>query len=157
MQQICHFFYGGDWNPFAKEAETAYKKLTEERRIADPSNEMPDGKVFPKLDSWPDYVIAESKSTFWKMERAISRNSEAKATEIETLWKEAQSQNKVDKWLESVEADEAEKAMCFYMRSLHELFAPNDKSVDFRLYITESGIVQRPNVPEGFSLEAYEG
>ena len=157
MQFKYRFFYGGNWNPFAKEAEDSYRRLSEERKLADPNNEQPTEKLFPKLDSWPQYVISESCSTFWLMERAIGICSDMRDREIEDIWKDASSSGKVDKWLKSVEADEIEKAMCYYIKTLHEAYAPNDKTVDFKLYFSEGSKAKRMNVEEGFSLTPYEG
>ncbi|MBO6031748.1 MAG: hypothetical protein J6Q22_09765 [Prevotella sp.] len=157
MQLKYKYFYGGDYNPYKKEAEEAYRKLTEERKIADPENMRPTEMVFPILDSWANYVIAESKSTFWQMERAIGLNSESKASEIETIWKEAVGERKVDKWIVSGDGDEAEKAICYYMKVVHGMFAPGDRTVDFRLYFSEGGESRRLDVGEGFSLDPYEG
>ena len=71
MQLKYKYFSGGRWNPYAKDEKETYKKITEERRIADPMNEMPIDKVYPTLDSWAEYVIATSLSTFWKLEKEI--------------------------------------------------------------------------------------
>ena len=35
MQLKYKFYYGGNHNPFKREAEEAYRKLSEERKIAD--------------------------------------------------------------------------------------------------------------------------
>ena len=156
MQPRYKFFYGGDWNPFEKEAKEKYEKLTKERKIADPLNEKPLEEVFPKLDSWPDYVIAESKSTFWMMERAICMDEAETSSEIEEIWKAAKKNGDVDEWIVKVDGDEIEKAICHYMRVLHEMFSPNDKTVNFRLYFSEGGESERPNVKEGFTLTPYE-
>ena len=157
MQLKYRYFYGGDWNPFKKESEDAYKKLSEERKIKDPNNEIPIEKVFPTLDTWATYVIAESKSTFWQMERAIGMHSDVKSGDVENIWKEAISQRKVDKWLMEVDGDESEKALCYYMKVMHGMFAPDDRTVNFRLYFSETGNGQRMNADEGFSLTPYEG
>ena len=157
MQLKYKFYYGGNQNPFKQEAEDAYRKLSEERKIADGDNVEPTEKVFPTLASWPQYVIAESKSTFWQMERAIGMNAEAKAGEVETIWREAVGQRKVDRWILSAEGDETEKAMCYYIKVLHGMFAPNDRTVDFRLYFSEGGKAKRLDIDEGFTLSPYEG
>ena len=157
MQLKYKCYDGGSYNPFKREAEDAYRKLTEERKIADGSNKEPTEKVFPTLPSWPQYVIAESRSTFWQMERAIGENASEKAGDIETIWKEAVGQKKVSKWLHDVEGDETEKAMCYYMELLHRRFIPNDISVDFRLYFSEGGHAKRIDLNDGFSLTPYEG
>ena len=156
MQLKYKYFYGGDWNPFGKEADEAYRRLSEERKLADPQNEMPVEKVFPKLDSWPQYVISESKSTFWKMERSIANDAEAKSQEVETIWKEALGQKKVEKWIIDVEGDETEKAMCYYIKVLHGMFSPNDRTVDFRLYFSEGGKAKRLDEGDGFSQYHYD-
>lgn len=157
MQLKYRYFFGGDHNPFEKEVAETYRKLSEERKLADYDNKEPIGKVLPTLDSWPKYVIAESKSTFWQMERAISKNSEAQASGVEVIWKEALGQRKVDKWILLAEGDETEKAMCYYMKVLHEMFIPNDISVDFRLYFSESSIAKRIDTNDGVTLMPYEG
>lgn len=157
MQLKYKFFYGGNHNPFKKEAEDAYRKLSEERKIADRGNVQPTEKVLPTLSSWPQYVIAESKSTFWQMERAVGINAEAKAEEVETVWKEALGERKVDRWILSAEGDETEKAMCYYIKTVHGMFAPGDKTVDFRLYFSEGGDGKRMNADDGFTLTPYEG
>lgn len=157
MQLKYRFFYGGSHNPFEKESETAYRKLSEERKVADGKNQEPVEKLFPRLESWPEYVIAESKSTFWQMERAIGMNPEEKATEIETIWKEALGRRKVDKWILTAKGDETEKAMCYYIKALHGMFAPNDRTVDFRLYFSEGREGRRIDEDSGFSLTPYEG
>ena len=157
MQLKYKFFYGGNRNPFSKEKEEAYRKLSEERKLADSGNTGPTEKIFPTLPSWPLYVIAESKSTFWQMERAIGLNADAKATEIEAVWHEAVGQKKVDKWILSAEGDETEKAMCYYIKVLHGMFSPNDRTVDFRLYFSEGRKAKRIDTNDGFTLTPYEG
>ena len=157
MQLKYKFFYGGNRNPFLKEKEEAYRKLSEERKLADSGNAEPTEKIFPTLPSWPLYVIAESKSTFWQMERAIGLNADAKATEIEAVWHEAVGQKKVDKWILSAEGDETEKAMCYYIKVLHGMFSPTDRTVDFRLYFSEGWKAKRIDTNDGFTLTPYEG
>ena len=157
MQLKYKYFYGGDRNPFQKEVADSYRKLSEERKIANPENDQPLEKLFPSLDSWPLYVIAESKSTFWKMERAIGKYADSKAHEVENVWKDAIGQGKVDKWIISAEGDETEKAMCYYIKVQHGLFSPNDKTVDFRLYFSEGGEAKRLDTNDGFTLDPYEG
>jgi hypothetical protein len=157
MQLKYRYFYGGDWNPFAKEADAAYVKLSEERKLADPGNNLPVEKVFPSLDSWPEYVIAESKSTFWKLERSIGKHSDGKTQDIEDVWKEALALRKVEKWILDAEGDESEKALCYYIKVLHGMFAPGDRTVDFRLYFSEGGEAMRLDSGEGFSLTPYDG
>lgn len=157
MQLKYKYFYGGNYNPYKKEVEESYRKLSEERKIADSNNLEPTEKVLPTLPSWPQYIISESKSTFWKMERAIGLNAEGKVNEIETIWREAKEKRNVDKWILDSEGDETEKAMCYYMKVLHGMFVPNDKTVDFRLYFSEGGIARRIDLDDGFTLEPYEG
>ncbi len=70
MQLKYRYFYGGDWNPFAKEADAAYVKLSEERKLADPGNNLPVEKVFPSLDSWPEYV--STVLSHWSLIRIAS-------------------------------------------------------------------------------------
>ena len=156
MQLKYKFYYGGNHNPFKREAEEAYRKLSEERKIADRGNVQPTEKMFPTLSSWPQYVIAESKSTFWQMERAIGINADAKAREIEIIWQEALNHGKVDKWILSAEGDETEKAMCYYIKVQHGMFVPDDITVDFRLYFSEGGSAKRIDIDDGFSLTPYE-
>lgn len=157
MQLKYKFFYGGNRNPFLKEKEEAYRKLSEERKLANSGNTDPTEKIFPTLPSWPLYVIAESKSTFWQMERAIGLNAESKAEDIGVVWKEAVGQKKVDKWILSAEGDETEKAMCYYIKVLHGMFSPNDRTVDFRLYFSEGRKAKRIDTNDGFTLTPYEG
>lgn len=157
MQLKYKFFYGGNRNPFSKEKEEAYRKLSEERKLADSGNTEPTEKIFPTLPSWPLYVIAESKATFWQLERAIGLNADAKAAEIEIVWKEAVGKKKVEKWILSAEGDETEKAMCYYIKVLHGMFVPNDRTVDFRLYFSEGGKAKRIDTNDGFTLTPYEG
>lgn len=157
MQLKFRYFYGGDWNPFQKETAEVYKKLSEERKLVDPMNEEPTDKVLPNLQSWAEYVILESKSTFWKMERDVGKYAEEKTHGIEVVWGDALSQHKVDKWILDAEGDETEKALCYYMKVLHGMFAPNDRTVNFRLYFSESGRAKRLNTDDSFSLTPYEG
>ena len=49
MQLKYKFFYGGNRNPFSKEKEEAYRKLSEERKLADSGNTEPTEKIFPTL------------------------------------------------------------------------------------------------------------
>ena len=91
------------------------------------------------------------------MERAIGLNADAKATEIEAVWHEAVGQKKVDKWILSAEGDETEKAMCYYIKVLHGMFSPNDRTVDFRLYFSEGMKAKRIDTNDGFTLTPYEG
>lgn len=156
MQLTYKFYFGGDNNPFSKETDAAYEKLTEEREVADPEKEKPLSEVFPTLDSWADYLISNSKSVFWEMERAICKNESQKASEIEEYWEEAQRNGDVGEWLKKSEADESTKAMCFYMASLHRAFDPDDSAVDFRFYISEGMKPRSSHDGEGFSLEPYE-
>lgn len=156
MQLTYKFYFGGDSNPFEREVEEAYGKLTAEREAKDPDRERPVEELFPLLDSWADYLIANSKSVFWLMEKAISRNATEKSGEIEEFWEGAKRRGSIGEWLRESEADESTKAMCFYMASLHRVFDPIGNGVDFRYYISE-GV--KPGVShngEGFSLEAYE-
>ena len=154
MQVRYRFFQGGDWNPYEKERSAAYGKLTEERMVADPNKVEPIWEVFPKLGSWADYVIANSKSVFWLMERDISINEVDKAEEIEDIWDEAKSTGAVGEWLMKSEAEESEKAVCYYIAALHRRFDPNDPAVDFRLYISEGNKLK--DAEGGFTLEEYE-
>lgn len=156
MQLTYKFYLGGDANPFIEEAKAAYEKLTAERERADPGKEKPLEEVFPTLDSWADYLISNSKSVFWEMERAICKNESQKASEIEEFWEEAQRNGDVGEWLKKSEADESTKAMCFYMASLHRAFDPNDSTVDFRYYISEGMKPHNSDEGETFSLEPYE-
>ena len=156
MQLTYKFYFGGDFNPFEKEVEEAYGKLTEEREAADPEKVQPIEALFPTLDSWADYLIANSKSVFWQMERAICKDESNKAGEIEAFWEEANRDGEVGEWLKMSEADESTKAICFYMASLHKAFDPIGNAVDFRYYISEGLKPRISHDGEGFSLEAYE-
>lgn len=156
MQLTYRFYLGGDSNPYEEEERKAYGKLTEEREAVDPGKEKPIAVLFPQLDSWADYLIAHSKSVFWQMERAIRKGDPSKADEIEEIWDEAKSSGSVGEWLKVAEADEAEKAMCYYLSLLHREFDPKGFSVDFRYYITEGKWTSRDGGGETFSLEAYE-
>jgi hypothetical protein len=156
MQLTYKFYFGGDFNPFEKEAEEAYGKLTEERETIDPEKVQPIEELFPTLDSWADYLIANSKSVFWQMERAICKNESAKSDEIEEFWEESKRSGNIGEWLKKSEANESTKAMCFYMASLHKAFDPIGNAVDFRYYISEGTKPRNSHDGEGFSLEAYE-
>lgn len=156
MQIRYKFYRGGDINPFQKAYDEAYAKITDERERADPNKEQDINELFPKLDSWPDYVLAHSLCVFWKMERDISISGIDKAEEIEELWDEAKSSGTIGEWLKLSEAEESEKAMCFYMASLYRQYDPNSKSVDFRLYISETIDKDTGTTVQGFSLEPYE-
>lgn len=156
MQLRYRFYMGGDYNPYQKEMVSSYNKLTEERQAVDANREMPLDEIFPQLDSWADYVMANSKYTFWLMERAICKNSEGKAEEIEDIWNEAKASGQIGEWLEKSEEDESVKALCFYIAALHNKFNPDDQTVDFRLYISEGS--RQTSFTEGseYMLEAYE-
>ena len=150
------FFRGGEINPFLKEQEAAYSRITEEREIVDPNNELSVNEIFPKLESWPDYVLTNSLSVFWQMERAVSMAGINKADEIAEIWSEAKDKGSVGDWLKKSEADESEKAMCYYLASLYNQYNPDNKAVDFRLYISEKVDKSSGSVVQGFSLEPYE-
>ena len=156
MQIRYKFYFGGDSNPFQKERDAVYDKITAERAEVDPNNEKSLSEVFPTLESWPDYVLSNSKSVFWQMERAIQQNELTKASEIEDLWNEAKSDGSVGEWLKLSEADESEKALCFYIASLYNQFNPNDNTVDFRLYISEGPDSDMEDTETRFSLTPYE-
>ena len=147
MELKYRYFFGGDWNPFGKEVDGFYDKLTQEREIKDPNHEKPIAKILPELDSWSDYVVAESKSTFWKMERNICKYENDAVQFIEDFWNKALREHRVGEWLKQSEADDSEKAICFYMATLHRRFNPHDNTVDFRLYFTQS--------KSGISLKEY--
>ena len=154
MQLQDRFYYGGEWNPHAKPAEDAFVRLSEERKSRDPNNERPLKEILPELDSWPDYLLAHSLSVFWLMEKAIAQNELAMSTEIEDLWNNLGNKKWYGEWLKEAEADEPSKAMCLYMAMLHERFAPDDFTVDFRLYLSEGMNPKRGIVS---SLEPYFG
>lgn len=156
MQIRYKFFRGGDVNPFQEDMDEAYSKITTEREQVDPKKERSIGEVFPKLEAWPDYVLANSLYVFWQMERAISIGGIDKATEIADLWSEAKDSGSVGSWLRESEADDSVKAMCYYMASLYNQYDPNNKAVDFRLYISEEMDRGSGMVVQGFSLEPYE-
>ena len=145
MQLKYKYFFGGDWNPYEKEAEVALKHLVEERSIKDPKKEKPNREILPKLDSWPDYVLAASKSAFWQGERDVCHNEAQKTVEIEDLWRDATETRSIGGFIKDVEADEVEKAMCYYLASLFHRFDPDNYVVDFRLYFTESTIAYYDN------------
>ena len=139
MQLRYRFFRGGDRNPFQKEVDGVYDKITEERRNADPDGRKPLREVLPELDSWADYVVALSKSTFWQMERNVRRSRGETADKIEEFYRTAASERRLGDWLREAEADECEKALCYYIASQYYQFNPDDWVVDFRLYFTEGG------------------
>lgn len=148
------YYFGGEYNPYDKEWEEAYGKLTEEREIVDPRNEKPLVEVMPTLDSWADFVIAKSKSTFWLMERDICKSRENREEDVFEIWEEAVQKGKVGEWLKESEAEESAKAVCYYMSLQYERFCPGDYTVDFRLYLSESGKAEGREV---ISLEPYVG
>lgn len=156
MQLKYKYFAGGRWNPYAKEEKETYKKITEERRIADPMNEMPIDKVFPTLDSWAEYVIATSLSTFWKLEKEIGTCDEGKEEEIESIWKAALTNRQVPQWLLEVSGEEIEKAMCFYIMHLYKAFNPTDISVEFKLYFSEGHTAKHLDNGKQITYEVYE-
>lgn len=156
MQLKYKFYFGGDNNPFTEEVDAAYEKLTDQRDSVDPMKEKPLDQVFPELDAWPDYLIANSKSVFWQMERDICKNEREKAVEIEEFWEEAKRNGDVGEWLKASEADESTKAMCFYMAALYKTFDTTGHMVDFRYYISEGRKPMTSHDGEGFSLEPYE-
>lgn len=156
MQLRYQFYHGGDKNPYDAETLDAYRRLTAERNSIDPEKKQEACLVFPKLDSWAKYLIANSKSVFWKMERAISKNAEGKAEEIYEIWEEALRDDAVGDWLKMAEAEEATKAMCYYLCVLNRIFEPDDNEVDFRYYISEGKENPRSADQTEFSLEAYE-
>ena len=151
------YFFGGDYNPFRKERDSAYAKLTDEARLSDPEGERPTETLFPMLDSWPDYLIAESKNTFWEMERDIYKSGADSSDRIETFWNEAISNGSIGEWLKKAEADEAEKAIALYMATMHRQFNKEDNTVDFRLYFTESSAGKSLEGSEEFNINPYEG
>jgi hypothetical protein len=153
MKIKYRYYFGGDSNPYESMELEVYSRLTEEREIADPTNEKPLSDVFPTLDSWADYVLAKSKATFWEMEKEISKRGEKGAEAVYELWKDASSSGRVGDWLKESEHDESEKAMCYYMGALYEQFCPGDITVDFRLYLTEDGVSERGEI---ISLEPGE-
>ena len=156
MQIRYKFYRGGEVNPFQKEYDEAYAKITDERERVDPNRERSIGELFPRLDSWPDYVLSNSLYVFWKMEHDICVSGMDKVAEIEEIWDEAKSSGSVGEWLKMAEAEETEKAMCFYMASLYNQYNPDNKAVDFRLYISEKIDKHTGTVVQGYSLEPYE-
>ena len=151
------YFFGGGYNPFRKERDAVYARLTEEARLEDSEGARPIELLLPTLDSWPDYVIAESKNTFWEMERDVYKGGEDSAERVETLWKEALANGMIGDWLKKAEADEAEKAIALYMAILHRQFNPDDTTVDFRLYFSESDAGKSLEETEAFNINPYEG
>ena len=156
MQLRYKFYFGGNYNPYEKEAEEAYAQLTKEREAADPQKNTPLERIFPMLDGWADYLISNSKSVFWQMEKAISHDEENKASEIEELWEEGNRNGEVGEWLKKAKAEESTKALCYYMASLHNMFDPIGNAVDFRYYITEGRKPMHSNDGEWNSQEIYE-
>lgn len=151
------YYEGGDYNPFRKERDKAYSRLTEERVLVDPYRERPTEEIFPRLDGWPDYVIAESRNTFWEMERNVAKSGEDAADRVEALWREEIGSGGIGEWLKKVEADETEKALALYMASMYRQFNPEDNTVDFRLYFTESLKGHSLEATEPFNINPYEG
>ena len=156
MQLKYKYFAGGDWNPFEKEAQEALERLTEERLIKDPEAQIPNKEILPTLHSWPDYVLASSKSVFWQGERDICHNEAQKTTEIEDLWREANETRSLGNFIKEVDADEVEKAIGYYLALLFHRFNPTNYVVDFRLYFTESNASYKDNGCLS-SLEPFEG
>lgn len=139
MQIKYRYYKGGKENPFEAEVSKAYEQLTREREVADPSNEKGFEEICPRLSGWAEYVIANSKSVFWQMERALSQDEEAKSYEIGELWEEAKTNGCIGEWLKEAEGEEVIKAQCFYMAMLHRQFCPGDITVDFRYYVKGIG------------------
>ena len=156
MQIKYRFFFGGEQNPYEKEYEETYSRITEEREHIANDAEGEISEVFPKLQSWPNFVLVHSKFVFWKMEYDICKSGINKAEEILKLWEEAKLSGTIGKWLKELEEDENGKAMCYYMASLYNLFNPLDKSIDFRLYFTESPIKNIKEQESEFSLDPLE-
>ena len=155
MQLKFKYFFGGDWNPYEDEEKEAFMRLAYERKVKDPDKEMKDEKLLPNLDSWPDYVLAASKSAFWSFERAICEDDVQKAIDVESLWLDAKSARAVGDFLKEADAEEVEKAMCYYMATLFHRSNPTNYVVDFRLYLTEKAEVYA--APGGLeTLTPYE-
>lgn len=153
MQLQFRFFGGGDFNPYEIDEQEAYKRLNEERKVRDPDKQEPTWEIFPTLDSYADYVIAHSKSVFWKYEKDLALDADGNALLIEDMWNDALRRREVGEFLLKVDGDESVKATCYYMAVDYNRVNPLDKSVDFRLYFTEKG-VYGGELP---TLEAYDG
>jgi hypothetical protein len=149
------YYFGGEYNPYQRELEEVYRRLTEERVIVDPQNERALKEVLPTLDSWADFVLSKSKATFWVMEWDIRRGGEYKEEEVYDVWVTAVQEGLVGEWLKEAEAEESAKAVCYYMSLQYERFCPGDYTVDFRLYLSESGKAEGRE--EVISLEPYVG
>jgi hypothetical protein len=154
MEMQFRFFYGGDWNPYDSGLADAISRLTEERILQDPNREAPMWEILPKLRSFPDYVIALSKSTFWKYERDLATDAVGNMVQIEDMWNSAVANGEVGDFIKKVEAPEVEKAMCYWMACDYYRSAGDAGPVDFRLYFTEG---QELGGADSISLEPYEG
>lgn len=153
MQLQFRFFGGGDFNPYENDEKEAFKRLDKERLVKDPEKQLPLWEVFPTLDSYPDFVIARSKSVFWKYEKDLALDPDGNSILIEDMWKDAMRRREVGEFLLKIDGDESTKAICYYMAVDFHRTNPLDQSVDFRLYFTEKGIYGG----EHHTLEAYEG
>ena len=151
------YFMGGEYNPFREDRDRTYSRLTDEARLTDPDGERELEVLFPKLDSWPDFLIAESKNTFWEMEHDIFNSGEDISERVEMLWRDSVTNGRIGEWLKKAEADESDKAMALYMATQHQQFDQNDFTVDFRLYFTESKEGKSLEEKEEFYLNPYEG
>lgn len=151
MQLRYRFFGGGDFNPYESGELEAFNRLTKDRLSIDPQRLQPLEQSLEECDAWPDYVIAHSKAVFWKYERDISLEPTANGLEIEDFWKGAERNNKAFEFIWDMDAEEIEKAICYYMARDYARCNPGDKSVDFRLYFTEHG-----DIGAAHPVEIYE-
>ena len=153
MQMRYRYYNGGEYNEYAKEANKAYAKLVEERLLTDPERRRSAIVAMPQCDGWAEYVQAISKAVFWQYERDVSIGGLALAERIERMWNEAIEKHLIGKFLMESDAEDVEKALCYYMASDFYRCHPNDEVVDFRLYFY-SGMGKGED--ERFSLEPYE-
>lgn len=156
MDLNFRYYTGGEYNPYANELRKAQKALVAEavvemRREGRKSERSLD-ELMPTLYAWPDYVVARSKDVFWRGERDLSIDREASERAVEALWKEAGERNEIGRFLKETEAPEGAKAQCYYMAMDYMRKSPHDKSVDFRLYLSEA--VEKV---ARYTLEAFEG
>ena len=154
MEMQFRFFYGGDWNPYESGLTEAMRHLTEERLAVDPNRETPMWEIFPKLRSYPDYVLALSKSTFWRYERDLALDPIGNMVQIEDMWNEAVSKGEIGTFIKDVEAPEVEKALCYWMACDYFRSAGDAGPVDFRLYFSQGQDIGGAST---ISLEPYEG
>lgn len=153
MQMRYRYYSGGDYDEYAVEAKRAYENLVKERLLLDPERRRSAIEVMPSLDGWAEYVQAISKSIFWQYERNVSIGGLALAERIERMWTEAEERHLLGEFLEESDAEDVEKALCYYMASDFYRCHPDDRIVDFRLYFYSGALKDGGGI---FSLEPYE-